>query len=49
VAINATVRKTGKVRSAAVPSEIVASLRYAMSQRLHKQIEECFRQEQDRG
>ena len=42
VAINATVSKTGKVRKTAVPSEVAASLRYAISQRLRKRIEESF-------
>jgi IS5 family transposase len=42
VAINGTVSKNGKVRKTAVPSEVAASLRYAISQRLRKRIEECF-------
>ena len=42
VAINGTVSKNGKVRRTAVPSEVAASLRYAISQRLRKRIEECF-------
>jgi transposase len=42
VAINGTVSKTGKARKTAVPSEVAASLRYAVSQRLRKRIEECF-------
>ncbi|HME86016.1 MAG TPA: IS5 family transposase [Roseiarcus sp.] len=42
VAINGTVSKTGKVRKTAVPGEVAASLRYAISQRLRKRIEECF-------
>jgi transposase len=42
VAINGTVSKTGKVRKTAIPSEVAASLRYAVSQRLRKRIEECF-------
>jgi hypothetical protein len=42
VAINGTVSKTGKVRKTAVPDEVAASLRYAISQRLRKRIEECF-------
>jgi len=42
VAINGTVSKTGKARKTAVPPEIAASLRYAISQRLRKRIEEGF-------
>jgi transposase len=42
VAINGTVSKTGKARKTAVPSEVAASLRYAISQRLRKRIEEGF-------
>jgi transposase len=42
VAINGTVSKTGKTRKTAVPGEVAASLRYAISQRLRKRIEECF-------
>lgn len=42
VAINGTVSKHGKVRKTAVPPEVAASLRYAISQRLRKRIEECF-------
>ena len=42
VAINGTVSKTGKARKTAVPSEVAASLRYAISQRLRKRIEESF-------
>jgi transposase len=42
VAINGTVSKNGTARKTAVPSEIAASLRYAISQRLRKRIEECF-------
>ena len=42
VAINGTVSKHGKARKTAVPSEVAASLRYAISQRLRKRIEECF-------
>ena len=34
--------KLGKVRKTAVPPEIAASLRYAISQRLRKRIEEGF-------
>jgi len=41
VAINRTVSKTGKTRKTAVPDEVAASLRYAISQRLRKRIEEC--------
>jgi IS5 family transposase len=42
VAINGTVSKTGKPRKTAVPPEVAASLRYAISQRLRKRIEESF-------
>jgi transposase len=42
VAINGTVSKKGKARKTAVPDEIAASLRYAISQRLRKRIEESF-------
>ena len=42
VAINGTVSKTGKARKTAVPSEVAASVRYAVSQRLRKRIEEGF-------
>src|SRR5271169_3255344 len=42
VAINGTVSKTGKVRKTAVPDDVAASLRYAVSQRLRKRIEESF-------
>jgi hypothetical protein len=42
VAINGTISKFGKVRKTAVPSKVAASLRYAISQRLRKRIEECF-------
>jgi transposase len=42
VAINGTVSKNGVARKTAVPPEIAASLRYAISQRLRKRIEECF-------
>ena len=42
VAINGTVSKNGKARKTAVPGEVAASLRYAISQRLRKRIEECF-------
>ena len=34
--------KTGKARKTAVPPEVAASQRYAISQRLRKRIEECF-------
>src|SRR4029077_3342341 len=37
-----TVSKTGKPRKTAVPPEVAASLRYAISQRLRKRIEESF-------
>lgn len=42
IAINGTVSKTGKARKTAVPPEIAASLRYAISQRLRKRIEQGF-------
>ena len=42
MAINGTVSKTGKARKTAISPEVAASLRYAMSQRLRKRIEECF-------
>jgi IS5 family transposase len=42
VAINGSVSKNGKVRKTAVPDEVAASRRYAISQRLRKRIEECF-------
>jgi transposase len=42
VAINGTVSKHGKARKTAVPSDVAASLRYAISQRLRKRIEESF-------
>ena len=42
VAINGTVSKHGKTRKTAVPSEVAASLGYAISQRLRKRIEEGF-------
>ena len=42
IAINGTVSKHGKARKTAVPSEVAASLRYAVSQRLRKRIEEGF-------
>jgi transposase len=42
VAINGTVSKHGKARNTAVPSEVAASVRYAISQRLRKRIEEGF-------
>ena len=42
VAINGTVSKHGKARKTAVPSEVAASVRYAISQRLRKRIEEGF-------
>ena len=34
--------KTGKTRKTAVPSEVAASVRYAISQRLRKRVEEGF-------
>src|SRR4029077_14490893 len=34
--------RTGKPRKTAVPPEVAASLRYAISQRLRKRIEESF-------
>ena len=42
IAINGTVSKRGKARKTAVPGEVAASLRYAVSQRLRKRIEEGF-------
>jgi IS5 family transposase len=42
IAINGTVNKHGKTRKTAVPSEVAASVRYAISQRLRKRIEEGF-------
>ncbi len=42
VAINGRVSKIGKARKTGVPSEVAASLRYAVSQRLRKRIEEGF-------
>ena len=42
VAINGAVSKHGKARKTSVPPEVAASLRYAISQRLRKRIEECF-------
>jgi hypothetical protein len=36
------VSKHGKTRKTAVPSEVAASVRYAISQRLRKRIEEGF-------
>ena len=41
MAINGTVSKTVKC-AGPLPSEVAASLRYAISQRLRKRIEECF-------
>ena len=41
IAINGTVSKHGKTRKTAVPS-VAASVRYAISQRLRKRIEEGF-------
>ena len=42
IAINGTVSKHGKARKTAVPSEVAASVRYAINQRLRKRIEEGF-------
>ena len=42
VTINGTLSKHGKARKTAVPSEVPASPRYAISQRLRKRIEEGF-------
>ena len=42
VAINGTVSKNRKVRKTAVPDDVAASLRHAVSQRLRKRIEESF-------
>jgi hypothetical protein len=42
IAINGTVSKHGKARKTAVPSEVAASVRYAVSQRLRKRIGEGF-------
>jgi transposase len=42
IAINGSVSKLGKVRTTAVPPDVAASLRYAISQRLRKRIEEGF-------
>jgi transposase len=42
VAINGTVSKLGLARKTAVPSEVAASMGYAISQRLRKRIEEGF-------
>jgi len=42
IAINGTASKHGKARKTAVPSELAASVRYAVSQRLRKRIEEGF-------
>jgi hypothetical protein len=39
IAINGTVSKHGKTRKTAVPSEVAASLRYAISQRLRKGLD----------
>ena len=41
-AINGTVSKHGKALKTAVPPQVAASLRYAISQRLRKRIEEGF-------
>ena len=42
MAIDGAVSKTSKARKTAVPPEVAASLRYAISQRLRKRIEGCF-------
>lgn len=42
VAVNGTVSKLGRVRKTAVPSEVAASVGYALSQRKRKRIEEIF-------
>src|SRR6202453_133622 len=42
IAINGTGSKHGKTRKTAVPSAVAASVRYAISQRLRKRIEEGF-------
>jgi transposase len=42
VAINGTISKNGVARKTAVPPQVAASLRYAISQRLRKRIEESF-------
>jgi hypothetical protein len=42
IAINGTVSKHGKARKTAIPSQVAASVRYAISQRLRKRIEEGF-------
>jgi hypothetical protein len=42
IAINGTVSKNGVARKTAVPSEVAASVGYAISQRLRKRIEEGF-------
>ena len=40
--IEPALRQHGKARKTAVPSEVAASVRYAISQRLRKRIEEGF-------
>jgi hypothetical protein len=42
VAITGPVIKNGVARKTTVPNEDAASLRYAISQRLRKRIDECF-------
>jgi hypothetical protein len=42
VTINGMVSTNGKTRKTAVPSEVAANLRYAISQRRRKRVEECF-------
>ncbi len=42
IAINGTLSKHGKARKTAVASEVAASVRYPISQRLRKRIEEGF-------
>jgi hypothetical protein len=49
VVINGTVSKNGKVRKTAVPSEVAASIGYAISQRLLKAHRGTLRLEQDGG
>jgi transposase len=42
VAVNGTVSKLGKVRKTSVPSEVAASVGYAISLRVRKRVEESF-------
>jgi hypothetical protein len=49
VAFNGKVSKNGKVRKTAVPSEVAASIGYAISQRLRKAHRGMLRLEQDGG